>query len=179
MEIKVGDKWSRLSYGEITDVNGQDVQVKDEDGQAWWLSKELVEQQFNMADSKTEIKTVTQTELSAILLSKPGVVMTVNFNKKVNEKDAAELIIATNATSIGIKDAKALAKQILTGEERTMIGRHYHNIDDAGRLQFIDMELIKEIKTARDGSTYDSRLKKVDPRTVNWVIVENIKYKKR
>lgn len=177
MEIKRGDKWSRLSYGEITDVNGDSIMIKNEDGKAWTISKDIFEAEFNVAGSTSNgvVGNITQTALIDLVLSKPGTIMTVNFNKKIDEKEVAEIILeARPATLVG---AKKLAKDILRGEERTMIGRHYHSIDEMGRLQFIDMELPKEIKTTKDGTcTYDTRLRKVDPRTINWVIVENVKY---
>ena len=50
------------------------------------------------------------------------------------------------------------------GDERTMIGRHQGVQDDFGRLQFTDMEAT------------GSPLKQVDPRTVEWSIIGNVKY---
>jgi hypothetical protein len=171
MEIKKGDKWSRFSYGEITDINGEDVQLKNEHGQQWWISKALLENEFSFASSIEETKRINQTELSSLVIGNPGVVMTVNFNKKVDEKDVAEIILeARPATLVG---AKKLAKDILKGEERTIVGRHVNSIDEMGRLQFIDMELERD--TSKE---YDTRLRKVDPRTINWVIFKNVKYTK-
>ena len=178
MEIKVGDKFSRLSYGEVTDVNGLDVTVKNEDGVQWMIAKNLVEEQFSMAASveSTEEK-LTQTAITAKVLSNPGTVMTVSFNKKVKEADVVRMITVAPANTTS--KAKILAREILKGEERIMIGRHYHSIDDNGQLSFIDMELEKEIKTSADGNTYDVRMRKLDPRTINWVIVDNVKYIKK
>lgn len=177
MEIKRGDKWSRLSYGEITDVNGDSIMIKNEDGKAWTISKDIFEAEFNVAGSTSNgvVGNITQTALIDLVLSKPGTIMTVNFNKKIDEKEVAAEISKFDTTHH--LSATGLAKKILQGEERTIIGRHYHGIDEMGRLQFIDMELPKELKTSRDGTcTYDTRLRKVDPRTINWVIVENVKY---
>lgn len=172
MEIKRGDKWSRLSYGKITDINGEDVTIENEDGKSWRISKDIFLAEFKVASSVGNTTEVTQTDIINVVLSKPGTIMTVNFNKKVDEKEVKQKLVDIHtARTFSEADAKRAAKTILQGEERTMIGRHYHQIDDMGRLQFIDMELAKD-----PSKEYDVRLRKVDPRTINWVIVENIKY---
>ena len=56
-----------------------------------------------------------------------------------------------------------MLKDATAGEERTMIGRHYGVTDEFGRLRFTAME--------KDGG-----LRLVDPRTVEWAIIDNIKY---
>lgn len=175
LQIKVGDKWSRLSYGEIVDVNGKDVQIKNEQGTIWWIGKELIEKEFNLADSHYTTRYLNQTAIAELVLSKPGTIMTINFNKKVKEEDViAEITDVFNRTVLSDNDAKRIAKKILDGEERTLVGRHYHHIDDMGRIQFVDMNLEND-----DSKDYDTRLRLVDPRTINWVIIENIKYQKR
>ena len=52
-----------------------------------------------------------------------------------------------------------------------MKGRHYGNIDDLGRIHFIDMEVEKG-----DNPDYDGRSRQVDPRTIQYLIVNNVKY---
>ena len=51
-----------------------------------------------------------------------------------------------------------------------MIGRHYGEVTEFGRIKFIDME---EEKTP---GTYDNRIRQVDPRTINWFIARGVKY---
>ena len=176
MNIQVGDYWSRLSYGKIIEINGLDVVVENEDGMTWMIGEELIKREFNLASSTENNKKVNSTELIQLVLSNPGIVMTVNFNKKVKEEDITKMIVSTTADNITA--AKTLAKQILQGEERTIIGRHIHQIDSMGRLQFVDMEIEKEIKVSKKGERYDVRMRKVDPRTINWVIINNVKYLK-
>jgi hypothetical protein len=171
--IKRGDKWSRLSYGEVTDINGDSIFLKNEYGLQWSISKAIFDKEFNLASPHESEEAVSRTRLTEIILDNTGVVMTVNFNKKVDEKAVKEIL--DNALRSGPSRAietKALAKHILQGEERTIVGRHNHHIDEMGRLQFVDMELALD-----DSKEYDVRLRKVDPRTVNWVIVKNVKYK--
>ena len=66
---------------------------------------------------------------------------------------------------------KAVSKAIdLKGEERTMVGRHYGTQDANGRVSFVDME----VETKASG--YDARMRLVDPRTLNYLIVGGVKY---
>ena len=170
--LRIGDKWSRVSYGEITGINGRDVQIKNEKGEIWWISEELIEKEFDLAFPHETTEKVSQTALSDILLNNSSIVMTVSFNKKVNEDSAIKLLI--NSTIDTEASAKLFAKIILKGEERIIIGRHYHHVDEFGRVQFIDMELEKD-----KSKDYDTRLRKVDPRTINWIIINNTKYIKK
>jgi hypothetical protein len=71
---------------------------------------------------------------------------------------------------------KAVKKNLadaLTGEERTMVGRHYGRTDEFGRIKFIDMEAPGGYDEAKDS---DSRQRLVDPRTINWAILRGVKY---
>lgn len=172
--IKIGDKFSRLSYGEVTDVNGDSIFLKNEFGLQWSISKDIFDKEFNLASPYASEEAVSRTRLTEIILENTGVIMTVNFNKKVDEKvikGALDSIVELTKRGEGV-NTKNLTKEILTGEERIIVGRHNHHIDEMGRLQFVDMELARD-----ESKEYDVRLRKVDPRTVNWVIVKNIKYK--
>ena len=66
---------------------------------------------------------------------------------------------------------KKAVKHGLEGEERVMIGRHYGASDDFGRVHFVDMEVVKD--ASKD---YDTRMRLVDPRTLQHLIVNNVKY---
>jgi hypothetical protein len=58
----------------------------------------------------------------------------------------------------------------IPGELRIMKGRHYGNMDDLGRIQFIDME------ADRGTSEHDGRNRQVDPRTIQSITVNGVKY---
>lgn len=59
----------------------------------------------------------------------------------------------------------------IPGETRIMRGKHYGSVNDLGRLSFIDMEVTPDPKR-----TDDSRIRQVDPRTLQYVIVNKVKY---
>lgn len=119
---------------------------------------------------------VTKTRLAEIFSENKQLAMTVNFNKKVDEKDVVEGLasiygnLKVGTTEVQLK--KEIKKALnLKGEERTMVGRHYGSHDVNGRFHFIDMNIDK-----KEGVDYDSRQRLVDPRTLNYVIVGGTKY---
>ena len=63
-------------------------------------------------------------------------------------------------------------EKLLPAEERTAIGRHYGVTNEFGRYPFIDMGKEKGTNPAHDG-----RQIQVDPRTLQFVIVDKVKYK--
>ena len=52
-----------------------------------------------------------------------------------------------------------------------MVGRHYGAVDEFGRIHFVDMEIERDIT-----KSYDNRMRLVDPRTIKYLIVNNVKY---
>ncbi len=163
--LTVGTKFSRTSYGEIVEViaNGTFV-VKNEEGKEWQITGDIVAEEFFTPDQYDDAFELTRTELFEELLKQQRIVMTVFFTKKPDHK---KLVLTVEKLMEGDqpcnkRELSKILKEATTGEERTMIGRHYGAIDEFGRLQFVDME--------------NKGLRLVDPRTVEWFIAGNIKY---
>jgi hypothetical protein len=66
---------------------------------------------------------------------------------------------------------KKAVKKALEGEERVLVGRLLGTKDDFGRFHVIDMDIAED-----KSKSYDVRQRLVDPRTLNWLIVKNVKY---
>lgn len=168
--LKPGDKWSRISFGEIIKARGDDIIVKNEHGVEWSITPEIVEAEFYTSDQYDEVKEVNRTEMVEVILVSARLVMTVHFKKKPDPKDLLSLVTEllddegggrTRPSKIALNKKLKVATG---GKDRTMIGRHTGNQDEFGRLQFTDME------------ASGSPLKQVDPRTVEWAIIGNVKY---
>ena len=80
----------------------------------------------------------------------------------------------TNGASAIEKYAMEPVLPYTPGENRAMKGRHYGNVDEFGRIQFIDME-----ETKGTNPEYDARLRQVDPRTLRALIINKVKYTKK
>ena len=178
-KLKKGDLYSRISYGKIKN-NGYNIEIENEDGNSWSIGGSIVTDEFYIHDQFNEEQKVTKTELAEIFIRNSNIIMTVNFNKQVKEKDVISRIEGELYANEGgkiisksefTKRAKSIVKEALDGENRTMIGRHHGEITELGRIQFVDMEVDKDTS-----KSYDTRLRQVDPRTLKWLIVKNVKY---
>jgi len=164
-KVKVGSKWSRQSYGEIVDTHPQGYKVRNELGHEWFVSTEILDYEFTFADQYDEEVTLTRTSMVEKILASTRIAMTVHFTKKPEFKKLHECVAAMLVSDVrpGPRQLAKILKEATEGEPRTMIGRHYGEFDDLGRLRFTDME---------DGGG----LRLVDPRTVLWCIISGKRY---
>lgn len=179
-DLKENEKLSETQYYTVVKKAGKKVQIRNDFGENVVVDEEYVEKCLNSASQFAEEKVVGKTEAANLFLQNQGIVMTVNFNKQVNEKDAKEQLYELYANKGGKvlseadykRKVNSVVSSIIVGEERTMIGRHYGNVTEFGRVYFVDME-----KEKVEGKDYDTRMSQVDPRTINWLIIKGTKYK--
>lgn len=173
-ELTTGDVLSETQFYKVVKKVGDEIELQNDNKVSVVYTKEYVEACVIAASQFSSEKKVTKTEAAAILLSSPGVAIEVNFNTKVDEKELFEEVMKeiSGATIAGIEAAvKKGIKKGINGVARTMRGRHFGELNDLGRLNFIDMDVLKD-----DSKPYDNRIRNVDPRTINWMIIKNIKY---
>ena len=178
--LKVGEKLSETTYYSVVKISGNRAQLRTDAGENIVVDSGIVEKQLVSASQYEKEEKLGKTEMAALFLSSPGVVMTVNFNTQVKEKDALDQLNSlypnkggklTSETEFKRK-IKEVISSVITGKERTMIGRHYGGQNEFGRVNFVDMEA--EHDTSKD---YDTRTRQVDPRTINWMIIRGVMYK--
>lgn len=180
-ELKVGEKLSETQYYTVVKVGKTKVQLKTDLGEDIVVEKPIVENQLVSASQYQTDQALSRTEMAALFIASPGVAMTVNFNTQVKEKDALDQLYELYPNKGGRlsseadfkKKAKEVISSVITGKERTMVGRHYGSVNEFGRVSFIDMEIEKD----KSKADYDSRMRQVDPRTINWMIIRGVKYK--
>ena len=182
--LKKGSILSESSFFVVKEVKPAGVVVTDEQGNEITIGDKYVEKVLNCADYFESEEKKTVTELAEIFISSPRIAMTIAFYKKdtPKTKKAYEAEKASKVTEIQNASLATAAKliedlienpisKVIPGELRIMKGRHYSHIDELGRIHFIDMELPKEA-----GKDYDTRKREVDPRTIQWLIVNKVKY---
>lgn len=178
--LKVGEKLSETQYYSVEKISGDKVQLKPDSGDPIVVDKGYVENFLNSSIQYDTEEKITRTEAAAKFLASSGVALTVNFNTQVKEKDALEQMASIYPNKGGKmlseadfkKKAKEILNSVITGKERTMIGRHYGSVNEFGRVSFIDMEEKKD----ETKPEYDSRTRQVDPRTINWMVIKGVKY---
>lgn len=178
-KLKVGSKLSETQYYKVEKVVGNQVQLRNDFDEPVVVDNNYVEKCLTSADQFEQERTMSRTDVANLFIASTNVALTVNYNKQVNEKDVKDQLVSLYPNKGGkiLSEAdykKAISKVIssaLSGEERIMVGRHYGNQDEFGRVRFIDME-----KSQDKSLDYDNRQRLVDPRTINWLILKGVKY---
>lgn len=167
-KIKVGDHYSRHSFGKVTKIDnvrdqyGRVVKmmtIQNSNGDDWQINAGIMELEFTFAEQFEEEEKVSRTRLIEIMSEHPRAAMTINFNKKPKVDEVAKALQEGKTGTA--KDWKALVKDQLAGAERTMIGYHVNGYDEHRRLRFNEADVGQRL---------------VDPRTLNWAIIDRVKY---
>lgn len=179
--LKVGGILSEIQFYTIEKIKGDQIQLINDQGIKIILDDQYVESCLNSADLFESEEKKTMTELAELFINSPRIAMTVAFYKKDTNKtkkvfDAEKQAKIDAIQSARVADVPKLLNdlienplsKVIPGELRIMKGRHYSEIDELGRIKFTDMEIPK--------TTAESRLRQVDPRTILFLIVNNIKY---
>jgi hypothetical protein len=181
--MKIGKIYSETSFYTVQEVNSSYLVVKDELGNNIKLSKEYVNKVLNSAEDYFKEEKLSKTALAELFINSPRLAMTVAFYKSDKEKsktqfnkEKAEII--KRVSEAKVSEVEKLLNdlienpilKIIPGELRVMKGRHNGNVDDLGRVHFIDMEVEK------GDSIHDSRIRQVDPRTIQYLILNDTKY---
>ena len=178
-DLKPGSKLSESQYYSVVKVAGDKVQLENDHQEMIVVDKSYVEKCLTSGDQFERIQNITKTEAANLLLANPYVVMTVNFNKQVKEADVKKQMHELYPNKGGKilseadfkKNVNTILKSALEGTERSMVGRHWGELNELGRVNFCDMEATKEV-----GKAHDSRQRQVDPRSINWMIIKGTKY---
>lgn len=173
--LKKGEILSEIQFYTVEKIAADKVQLKNDEGEFVVVDSKYVDNALTSADQFEKEEVVTKTVAAEIFLTHPYVSMTVCYNKQVKEADVVkEIMNAYEASSPKEieRSIKRAVKNGLNGVERIMRGRSLGHKDEFGRVAFIDMELDKT-----SGKEYDTRQRLVDPRTINWLIVNGVRYK--
>lgn len=168
-KLKVGDVYSRHSFGKVVEIDRYRgmATIENSNGNKWSIGLDVLELEFTIAEQFDSEENLSRTALIELMKTFPRTAMTVNYNKKVVPNDNADEIL--NLINEAIKTGKAPTKQAVrklanaqqVGPERTMVGFHANSFDEHGRLKFQES---------------DKGQRLVDPRTINWAIIQRIKY---
>ena len=172
--IVAKDIFSETQYYTVIKKQGDKVKLQNDNGENIVVDKKYVENCLISATQFTDEKSINKTEAANMLLNNPNTAMTVSFQKQVKAEDVIKEIMeayeGSTVKTMGEVIKKSI-KKALIGEERTIKGRHSGELNEFGRIQFVDMEITKDFS-----KDYDNRLRQIDPRTINYIILKGIKY---
>ena len=180
-DLQKGEVLAETAFYEATGLailkNDNDREVK--------IGAKYVEELLESADYFEREEELNQTDLITKFAEGKRLPMTVHFVKKQEAKKAGDYKKEVKDAIEKVQNAKVSEveklltnlitnpiEKLLPDEERTAIGRHYGVTNEFGRYPFIDMGKEKGTNPAHDG-----RQIQVDPRTLQFVIVDKVKYK--
>lgn len=173
-KLKIGSALCETHYYLVEKIVGDKMQLVNGLGQNIVVGKDYVEECLISAEQYDSEVKVNKTDLTKMFLENANVVFTVSFNKQVKEADVVKEIMEVYGDSTPKTMEAALKKAIkrtLTGEERILTGYHTGVQDEFGRISAIDMNIVKDA-----GKDYDTRLRLIDPRQLNFLILKGVKY---
>ena len=177
-DIKEGDYLCEVQYYKVTDKDAQKIEVKNERGFEFGINDKIIEEGLFSANQFSATKKVSRTELVRVMENAKDTVFMVNFNKQPNEESVKHILESTSLADFGDDTKrKKLAKDLMLGEERTLIGYLLDGEPKLGRSQVVDLEEHFENfnrKKAKEDVKHTKRL--VDHRTINWLVLKNTKY---
>jgi hypothetical protein len=173
-DLQIGEYLSDIQYYRIIKIDEESVSVTNQRGFESYIDKEIVAEGMYSASQYETEKLVTRTEICEQLEQAGNHIFTVNFYKQVKTKDIEEKLLKViqshKSNSFSeveiIKTLKKASKTLLEGEERTLIGYLSKVEPKVGRSTVIDLELSRD----------KYRIRQVDHRTINWLVLKNIKY---
>ena len=168
-QLKVGDYLSETQYYKVIGINSDSIAVENERGLSFDIDPDIVEEGMRSASQYKLEKQVTRTEICEHLASAGNNVFTINFDKQVKAKDSADKIGELLANADCYKTKKSITeftKDLLTGENRTLVGYLINTEPMTGRSTVIDLEVAID----------KHRLRQVDHRSIQWMILKNVKY---
>jgi len=110
--------------------------------------------------------TVSRIELVEALENAGDSVFTVTFCKRVNQKDIVANFQALDKIPSSKTELNKIAKVLLAGTERTMVGYLDSTEPNMGRSKVVDLEV----------SAGKHQLRLVDHRTVKELILQDVRY---
>lgn len=177
--LVVGSILSEFQVYKVTSIDSRGKEVIVNDGKNnISLPFDYVDKILTSADYFTKTEKKTATELSDIVLNNPRIAMTVAYTKKGKELSSLAHKKAV-ASAVGrfqnakVSEIETLVNDLINnpitkfepGEFRIMKGISLGKFNAQGRIEFVDKENSKVFVP-----------KTVDPRTIEWVILNEVKY---
>lgn len=158
-KLEVGNFFSHTDYFKVKAINGNNI-TTTADSKEIVISKDILEHEMYNASVYTKEERLPLTQIVKLLKEANSVVFTVNYNLKVDDKLVKEKL--SKLTQKELSDPKALAKELLSGNEKTLVGRLSKTEGKLGRSLVVTLP--------------EKFYGQIDHRTINWMILKNIKY---
>jgi hypothetical protein len=185
MKYVKGQILSEINYYKVDSLLPDgNVSLITDNGEKVTISPEYLDNYTNSGDVFEVEEEKTMTELSEIVTSNARLAMTVVFYKKDQEKgkkafEQEKKSKIEEIQSASLKNATELLSdlienpisRIIKGAIRTIRGYHNGYVDTLGRVHFVDIDILFD-----KSKDYDVRKREIDTRTIQSIVVNNVKY---
>ena len=159
-KLAVGNWFSGTNYYRSEEDKGASVVCRSE-GKNIEISKDILEYEMNNSSVYAEEQKISLTNVATQMADANSKCFTVCYTTKVDDKYVDEKLKSVKK-KLTPQQAKALAKEVLTGKEKETIGRMSRAEGKLGRSLVVDLPT--------------QGYRQVDHRTLKWFIVDNTKY---
>ena len=146
-------------YLDVKGTDGGEVLAESND-QMIAVDKKIVEEEMHCADLYATEERLPLTKVVKVLKEAHSTAFTICFNTKVDEKAVQQRLESLKESDF--KDKKALAKELLAGAEKTLVGRLTKTEAKLGRSLVIGLP--------------NKNFVSVDHRSIKYLILKNVKY---
>ena len=119
-KIKKESKFSEFQTYSVVAINGNEIDLKNGEGQVVTLDKDYVENCLYSSDQFSSTEKRSKTEMFQILLSNPNTVFTASFQKQVKVEDLVKEIKEAYENSTPKEIDTKLKKAVKKGLEREL-----------------------------------------------------------
>jgi hypothetical protein len=165
-KLKEKDIFSCISYLKVEKIEGDRITVKNQLGGCWFISKDILEREMWSADHYAKEIKCTMTDLSEILEQCSDTIFAVQFKKKVDQKSLEGKLAGIKFSDLKKSDEiKHIAKEVSEGKTEQITCHLLESENHLGRSLVIDLN-----------APASNNFRQVDHRTIEWIVVRNVKY---
>lgn len=165
-KMQAGEILSCYQYMKVTGFkkNGEEVVLTNDQGKTMEIQKQILVKDSYSADHFETQKVCNMTELVEILKSAGDNIFTIQFKTQVDPSKVAEKLQELKLKQIkdNADEIKKLTKTLVEGATVTLIGHLAEGSQKLGRTLVVDLEV--------------NGFKQVDHRSIQWIVLKNIKY---
>lgn len=165
--LAVGDWVMRLTYLKVTSNEREGVLVENSDGFPYLVTHNIIEAEGISATQFDKEVKVPVTTAAQLLQSAGHRPFQVSFRKKPDPGEIVEKLDEAWAGDLSPAKKKKLVKQVMTGDQRTLVGFLVNCEPTLGRSRVVDLDLPRDAP---------DRTRLVDHRSIESIVIERVKY---